>query len=47
MYDLVIELVLVAMIVVPAVADSLQPARAILEQPLGYAQKTSPRRITP
>jgi hypothetical protein len=29
MNDLVIELVLVAMIVVPAVADTLKPAKAI------------------
>ena len=29
MNDLVIELILVAMIVVPAVADSLKPAKAI------------------
>ena len=29
MKDLMIELILVAMIVVPAVADSLQPAKAI------------------
>ncbi len=29
MKDLVIELILVAMIIVPVVADSLQPAKAI------------------
>lgn len=29
MKDLVIELILIAMIAMPAVADSLQPARAI------------------
>ena len=39
MKDLVIELILVAMIVVPAVADSLQPARAISHNRLGAPRK--------
>lgn len=39
MYDLVIELVLVTMIVVPAVADSLKPARAISHNRLGAPRK--------
>jgi hypothetical protein len=39
MYDLVIELVLVTMIVVPAVADSLQPAKAIQNNRLGAPRK--------
>ena len=41
MKDLVIELVLVAMIVVPAVADSLQPAKAIPNNRLGTPRKLS------
>ena len=39
MYDLVIELVLVAMIVVPAVADSLKPAKAISNNRLATLRK--------
>jgi hypothetical protein len=39
MYDLVIELVLVAMLVIPAVADSLKPAKAIANNRLGAPRK--------
>jgi hypothetical protein len=39
MYDLVVELVLVAMIVVPAVADSLKPAKAIPNNRLATLRK--------
>ena len=40
MYELVIELVLVAMIVVPAVSSSLQPAKAISHCRLGAPRKS-------
>ena len=39
MYELVIELVLVAMIVVPVVADSLQPAKVITDNRLVALRK--------
>jgi len=39
MYDLVVELVLVAMLVVPAVADSLKPAKAISHHRLDAPRK--------
>ena len=42
MHDLVVELVLVAMIVVPAAADSLKPAKAIANNRLATPKK--PRR---
>jgi hypothetical protein len=42
MKDLVIELVLVAMIIVPVIADSLQPAKAIPNNRLGTPRKLHP-----
>jgi hypothetical protein len=39
MYDLVIELVLIAMIVVPAIADSLQPVKVIPNNRLDSLKK--------
>jgi hypothetical protein len=42
MKDLVIELILIAMIAIPLVADSLEPCRAVLRE--GSAPVRKPRR---